>query len=196
MRSRKQSEPEQHYDPNKIVDAPEFHGLAKAMGTLTSSSWDHSERSFGERKADFLFAYPPHNPTRFSGGELEKRADGIYGPAEAATLLKRFLSEDWRPGSLFELLARHGLRLVDGKTPIPRDFEPAEFLATARRRNHRLRVLHGGVDIEAKDMDAEKVAWLERQERIRAAEQVREARKRMRDEHAQLRSKDVERDRE
>jgi hypothetical protein len=183
-----------HYDPGKIVDAPEFHELAKAMGTLTASAWDHSQRSFDERRDDFLFAYPPDSPTRFAGAELEFCRDGTYRPAAEGSLLTRFGRRDWRPGSLDELLARYGLKLVDCPPLVSRKFEPAEFLPTARRRNHSLRVLHGGVDIEAKDMDAEKVAWLERQERIRAAEQVRTARKRMLDEHAQLSSRKVDSD--
>jgi uncharacterized membrane protein YdbT with pleckstrin-like domain len=45
-----------------------------------------------------------------------------------------------------------------------------------------LRVLHGGVDIEPADMDAAKADFLDRQVAARAAQDVREALKRMNDE--------------
>ena len=63
-----------------------------------------------------------------------------------------------------------------------REFEPSAFRETAKRRNRRLRVLHGGVDIEAADMDAAKADFLDRQEAARAAQDVRDAVKRMNDE--------------
>jgi hypothetical protein len=43
-------------------------------------------------------------------------------------------------------------------------------------------VLHGGVDIEAANMDATKVAYLERQEKQQAAQEVRTALRRLREE--------------
>jgi hypothetical protein len=178
----------QYYKPSNIVDAPEFYDLADALGILSSSTWDHTKRSFEERKNDFVLTFPPTDPTRFCGTELEQRGDGLYAPASRGLLMKRFLSSDWRPGSLHELLSRYGLKMANGPLPVERRFEPGAFLETTRRRNHHLRVLHGGVDIEAKDMDAAKVAWLERQERIQAAEQVRLARNRMREEHVALES--------
>jgi hypothetical protein len=53
---------------------------------------------------------------------------------------------------------------------------------TTRRRNIRLRLLHGGVDIEPENMDAAKAEYLDREETRRAAQEVREAVKRMKDE--------------
>jgi F420-dependent methylenetetrahydromethanopterin dehydrogenase len=50
---------------------------------------------------------------------------------------------------------------------------------TTKRRNIRLRVLHGGVDIEPENMDAAKAEYLDRQESKQAAQDVRDALKRM-----------------
>jgi F420-dependent methylenetetrahydromethanopterin dehydrogenase len=56
-------------------------------------------------------------------------------------------------------------------------FEPLRDIA--KRRNVRLRVLHGGVDIEPSNMDAAKAEYLDRQEKQQAARDVRAARERM-----------------
>ena len=53
---------------------------------------------------------------------------------------------------------------------------------TTRRRNIRLRLLHGGVDIEPENMDAAKAEYLDRQEQKQAAKDIKDAVKKMRDE--------------
>src|SRR5689334_1297817 len=129
------------YDVSAIHDAPEHHDLARCLGTLTPGSWDDSIRSFEERRSDFVFAYPPAAPARNMAG-----ANG--GPPRksgASPTLNRFLEKSWRAGTLYELLSRFGLR-IDGAPPHASDnFVPGEFREVARRRNLKLRVLHGGV---------------------------------------------------
>jgi hypothetical protein len=168
------------YDIDKIEDAPEYHQYGRTMGTLTWATWDHGVRPVEERIKDFIAAYPPLDPTRFSpGGGLVRQSDGTYAPGSTATRMQRFLAGDWRPGSLHELLSRYGLKLAGGPPPQERDFRPGAFRETARKRNHRLRVLHGGVDIEPADMDAAKAEFLDLQERKRAAQETRDAIRRM-----------------
>ncbi len=58
----------QYYDPARIVDAPEHHSRARAMGTLTWGTWEHDVRPVEERIKDFCAAYPPGDPVRFSQG--------------------------------------------------------------------------------------------------------------------------------
>jgi F420-dependent methylenetetrahydromethanopterin dehydrogenase len=55
----------------------------------------------------------------------------------------------------------------------------------AKRRNVRLRVLHGSVDVEPSNMDAAKAEYLDRQEKKQAAIDVRAARARMQEELAE-----------
>src|SRR5580704_17100210 len=42
------------YAADEIEDAPEFHDLARAMGTMTRGTWDSESRSADERIQDFL----------------------------------------------------------------------------------------------------------------------------------------------
>lgn len=175
-----------YYDPARVVDAPEHHGLARAMGALTWSNWDHSERSQEERVRDFVAAFPVDDPTRYLGRVLFQAQEGAgYGPAPRELLLERFLRSDWSQGSLHELLARFGLKMPDGPAPSAQFFVPDPLRKTAQKRNHKLRVLHGGVDIEAENMDSAKLELLDRQEKQRAAQDIRAARVRMADELAQ-----------
>jgi hypothetical protein len=170
----------EYYDPKDLQDAPEYFEYARAMGTLTWGSWDHGIRSQEERVKDFMAAYPPADPTRFApGGSLVRQADGTYAPGSPATRMQRFLSMDWRPGSLHELLSRYGLKTPSAPPHDARLFTAGAFRETAKKRNHRLRMLHGGVDIEPADMDAAKAEFLDLQERKRAAEETREAIRRM-----------------
>lgn len=165
-----------YYDSEDLRDAPEHHEHARAMGTLTWGTWDHSVRPFEQRRQDFTAAFPPTDPVRFSpGGSLVRQQDGTFAPGSPASRLQRFLANDWLPGSIHELLSRYGLRLASGPDYRERSFVAGAFRETARKRNHRLRVLHGGVDIEAMDMDAAKAEFLDLQEKKKAAEQVREA---------------------
>ncbi len=161
-----------HYDPALIMDAEEFHELGRAMGALTWSTWDHQVRSFQVRREDFVASYPPDDPCRFSGATT---------PSAHAQRLERFRVGDWRPGSLYELLSRYGLCYEGAPSKPTSRFEPAGPLReVARRRNRKLRLLHGTVDLEAKDMTAAKAERLEKEERKQAAEEIRAARKRMR----------------
>lgn len=171
------------YDPQDLLDAEEHHALSRGLGILTWGTWDHDKRPVEQRIADFIAAFPPDDPTRHLNPGLEHRPDRTYAPATRAALEARFEACDWRPGSLDELLARYGLKRRNGPPMIERPFVPDALRATAQRRNHKLRVLHGGVDIEPADMDAAKVAFLETQEKVRAAEEIRAARRRMRAEN-------------
>jgi len=170
------------YDPTALEDAPEFHPTAAALGTLTWGTWDRGVRPATERIADFIAAYPPEDPVRHVTGSLVRAADGSRAQSSAEVRLDRFLATDWRHGSVYELASRFGLRLRGGPERRERGFEPPDMKDTARRRNLRLRVLHGGVDVEPADMDAAKASALDTAEKRRAAEQVREARKRMNEE--------------
>ncbi len=80
------------------------------------------------------------------------------------------------------------LRLADGPEPSlwrpsSDGVEQAHRRDLARRRNHKLRVLHGQADIEAVDMDSAKAEYIEREEKRRAAREIREA---LREMHAEL----------
>jgi hypothetical protein len=168
------------YDVETLVDAPEHHAYSRALGILTWSTWDHGVRPADQRIADFVTTFPPHDPVRYSaGGSLTRQSDGTMAPGTTESRLERFRAGDWRAGSLHELLARYGLRASDGPAFQERPFVPGSMRDTARRRNVKLRVLHGGVDIEPADMDAAKASLLELQEKKKAAEEVREALKRM-----------------
>lgn len=167
------------YDPGGIEDAPEFSGMSRAMGTMSWGTWDTDARPFEERIRDFVFAYPPEAPTKRVGGRLVTQPDGSFAPGDDARRMERFLSNGWQPGSLHELLSRFGLRMK--KRPplvvVSTSLEPVRDVA--KRRNVRLRVLHGGVDVEPTNMDAAKAEYLDRQEKQQAARDVRAARSRM-----------------
>ena len=168
--------PTRYYDPAKIVDAPEHYAYSNAMGILARGTWDHSVRPIEQRFHDFVSTFPPEDPVQFSaGGSLHRGADGALEPGTQETRLQRFLARDWRMGSLHELLARYGLRLSDGPAPRERPFQPESMHEAGRRRNKRLRTLHGRVDIEASDMNAAKAEFLEQQDRKKAAQEIKDA---------------------
>src|ERR1700687_333778 len=170
-----------YYEPSALGDAPEHHEYSRAMGTLTWGTWYHGVRPVEERIRDFVIAFPPEDPVRFSsGGSLLRQQDGSYAPGSKESRLERFVAQDSRPGSLHELLPRYGLKAADAPAYRDRTFVAESMRDTARRRNIKLRVLHGGVDIEAADMDAAKAEFLDLQEKKKAAEQVRQAVKQMR----------------
>jgi hypothetical protein len=150
------------------------------MGLLTWGTWDASVRSVEERVRDFVSACPPTDPSRFQGAMLRKTAEGDFGPVGPEQRRRRFDKNDGSFGSLPEALARYGLKLAEGPVYVPRSVEVPPFREIARYRNQRLRRLHGSVDIEPEDMDDAKAAELERLEKKRAAEEIREARERMR----------------
>jgi hypothetical protein len=181
MAKRNPNAPPKHYDPGTLVDAPEHHAYSRAVGLLTWGVWDHAVRPAEERIQDFQIAYPPRNPiSRLGGGELRRLPDGTYSLGTSALRLERFLRRDWRAGSFDELLSRYGLKSVDAPPFHERPFVPAPMRQTAQRRNMKLRVLHGGVDIEPSNMDAAKADYLDRQEKRQAAIDVREALQQMR----------------
>jgi hypothetical protein len=165
-----------------ILDAPEHHEYARAMGLLTWSTWDAEARPFEERLKDFLHAHPPASPDHFQGSMLAGGPDGEYGPALEGARLARFGHQDNSFGTLAEALARYGLKLQSGQEYRAQRIEVRPFRETAQDRNQRLRVLYGGVDIEADNMDAAKAAEIERLEKKRAAEQIRAVREQMRNE--------------
>jgi hypothetical protein len=174
-----------HYDQSAIVDAPEHHEYSRAMGILTWSTWDHGVRPFAQRVAEFVSTYPPTNPVKcVPGGSLlpTDKGSSFAPPGTTQSRLDRFLATDWRPGSIYELLSRYGLKIAAATAVQSRPFEPGTIRDTTRKRNIRLRVLHGGVDIEPENMDAAKAEYLDRQESKRAAQDVRDALKRMKDE--------------
>jgi len=171
---------EKCYSPDDIIDAPEHHEYARAMGLLTWGTWDTEVRSFEDRLKDFMQASPSEEPARFQGSMLMKISEGEYGPAGQAERVARIKRTDNSYGALTEVLARYGLKLRNGAQYAPRHVEVAAFRDVTRVRNQRLRVLHGRVDIEADNMDEAKAAELDRREKKHAAEQIREARERMR----------------
>src|SRR6266536_5928909 len=77
------------YSMENIIDAPEHHEYARAMGLLTWGTWAAEKRPFSERLEDFLRAYPPGAPTRFQGSILSKTSAGEYGPAPEELRLVR-----------------------------------------------------------------------------------------------------------
>lgn len=171
--------PPRYYEPDAIEDAPEFHTLARALGTMTRGTWEPDERSPEERIQDFLFAYPPHRPVGWSGGRLRKQPDGSFAPGDADSRLSRFMAKSWAHGSLHELLSRFGLRMKNRPDVQNHLVLLDPVRDVAKRRNVRLRVLHGGVDVEPVNMDAAKAEYLDHQEKQQAARDVRAARARM-----------------
>jgi hypothetical protein len=166
-----------------IVDAPEHHAYARAMGLLTWSTWDTDLRPVSERIKDFLQAYPIQVPTRFQGTMLSRSPDGDYIPASSDERRRRLFGPQNSFGSLGEVLARYGLKLLSGPPYSAPRVEIRAFREVAQLRNQRLRDLYGRVDVEADNMDDAKAAELEKLERVRAAEQIREARRRMHEDH-------------
>lgn len=164
-----------------IIDGPEHHEYARAMGLLTLGTWDTEARPFENRLKDFLQAYPPDAPAGFQGSMLTRTPAGEYGPASQEQRLARILTTDSSFGTLAEILARYGLKLRSGPQYILRSVQVRPFREIARLRNERLRTLHGRVEIESDNMDEAKAVEIERLEKMRAADQIREARRRMRD---------------
>ena len=125
----------QHYDPSAIVDAPEYYEYARAMGVLTWGTWDHDVRPVGQRIADFTSTNPPDDSTRLTpSGSLIASPDPLrFTPGTHESRLQRFLSADWRPGSIHELLSRHGLKLPNAPERQARPFEPGSVRDTTRR---------------------------------------------------------------
>ena len=172
-----------HYDARELIDAPEHYKYAKAFGVLTGGTWDHRVRSFEDRAREFVQSFPPEDAVRNSPGRsISRRAGASFAPGSPSSRLKRFGADDRRPGSLHELLARYGLKVKDHPAPLTDAFEPEPPNEAARRRNIRLRLLHGGVDVEPSDMDAAKATYLDRQETKKAASEVRAAVERMHEE--------------
>ena len=179
MKASKNGFPPDFFSVDEIVDAPEHHEYARAMGLLTWGTWDTEVRPFRERLTDLLHGYPPTEPLKFQAATLERTSDGEYGPAGHDARLARLRTCDKSFGTLVEVLARYGLKLRSGPAYVSRPVEVLPFREVARLRNQRLRVLHGRVDIEAENMDEAKVVELERLEKIRAAEQTRKASQQM-----------------
>jgi hypothetical protein len=170
------------YDPDEIIDAPEYHGLSKALGILTWDIWDHDERPVAERKRDFVTACPPRDPMAFSLGGMVRKTEHEWAPRMRERELERFLARDGLSNGIDLALSRYGLKLK-GAPPLELRTTPVrDSLQAARERNHGLRVLHGSVDVEPKDMDSAKVAFVEQQEKRRAAEQIRAARRALKEE--------------
>ena len=165
-----------HYDAGDLIDAPEHYAYAKAFGVLTFGPWDHRVRSFEDRAREFVSSFPPENPVRNSpGGSLVRRAADSFAPGSQSSRLNRFGADDSRPGSFHELLARYGLKTKNHPASPTSAFEPEPSKEAAKRRNIKLQMLHGGVDVEPSDMDVAKAAYLDRQESKKAAREVRAA---------------------
>jgi len=171
------------YRAGDIIDAPEHHEYARAMGLLTWGTWDEGERPFEDRRSDFLQAHPPKAPAKFQGSMVVKGTEGEYGPATSEDRLMRLQASDNSFGTLGEALARYGLKHQSGPEYTPKTVTVSPFREITRLRNQRLRALHGKADVEAENMDEAKVAEIERLERKHAADQIRDARRRMLDDH-------------
>jgi hypothetical protein len=182
-RARQQKRGVPLYDVAGVEDAPEHYEYSRAMGLLTWGTWQVGPRPFEERLKDFLQAFPPESPICFQGSVLVRNAQGEYTPGMPGDRLARFQSGESQFGAVAEALARYGLRLRNAAAYVPRSLAIGSFRDVARLRNVRLRRLHGSVDVEAENMDAAKTAELERLEKKQAAEQIREARERMRRDH-------------
>ncbi len=167
------------FEPADIIDAPEFHDEARAMGILTTGTWDDDRRSFEDRRADFLFAYPPTEPARNLGGRLQRQDDRSFAPGDERARLDRFMSQTWGLGTIHEVLSRFGLKMKNAPPYEGHLVRLDPLRDVAKRRNVRLRVLHGGVDVEPVNMDAAKAEFLDRQEKEQAARDIRLARQRM-----------------
>jgi hypothetical protein len=150
------------------------------MGLLTWGTWDTEVRPFKERLRDFISAHPLAEPQKFQGSVLRRTPEDEFGPGELADRHRRFETAGNAFGTFREILARYGLKLHDGPGYAPAALVVLPFREVARFRNQRLRRLHGAVDVEAENMDAAKASELERLEKKRAAEQIREAREEMR----------------
>ena len=174
-----------YYDPGAIVDDPTQHAYSRSLGLLTWSTWDRDVRPFEQRLREFLSAFPPGDPVKYVGnGGLDRRTDGSFTPVNRQAQLERFTATDGRSGCLSELLARYGLKIAGAPPWERRSFAPPPFRETAQRRNIKLRVLHGAVDVEPHNMDAAKAEYVDREEKKRAASDVRDALRRMREELA------------
>ena len=167
------------YQLSDVVDAPEHYEYARAMGLLTWGTWDAEARPVEDRLKDFAQAYPAESPNCFQGSMLAARSDGEYGPAAEGARSDRLARRDGSFGTLPEILARYGLKLRSDSEYRPQAVDVRPFRETAQIRNQRLRMLHGGVDVEAENMDAAKAAEIDRLEKKHAAEQIRAARDQM-----------------
>jgi hypothetical protein len=167
-----------------IEDAPEHYEYCRAMGLLTWGTWQLGPRPFEERLRDFLQAYPPESPARYQGSVLVRNAQGEYTPGTPDDRAARFSGDGNRFGAVAETLARYGLRLRTAPPYAPNVTAIGSFREVTRLRNQRLRQLHGTVDVEAENMDEAKAAELERLEKKQAADEIRRARERMRQEGA------------
>ena len=177
------SSPEKHYGTGEIVDAPEYYQYSQAFGILTWGSWDHRVRPFEDRVLEFMRSFPPEDPVRNSpGGRLLSDVKGSSITGSRSSRLARFGAVDWRAGSFYELLARYGLKAIGSPMRPPGTFEPGSPREAAKRRNIKLRMLHGGVDVEPSNMDTAKAAYLDKEESKKAAGEVRAAVKRMQEE--------------
>ena len=175
------SSTERHYDPDEIVDAPEYYQYSQAFGILTRGPWDQRVRPFEDRVREFMRSFPPEDPVRNSpGGGLPRDVKGSFvSGSSGSSRLVRFGAGDWKTGSFYELLARYGLRARRSPMRPPDTFEPGSPREAAKRRNTKLRMLHGGVDVEPSNMDSAKAAYLDKEASKKAAEEIRAAVKRM-----------------
>ena len=159
---------------------PSITSMPRRLVVLTFGPWDHHVRSFEDRTCEFVRSFPPENPVRNSPeGGIVHRKGGSLAPGSRSSRLERFDADDWRPGSFYELLARYGLKVKNQPPPPTHAFEPESSKDAAKRRNIRLRLLHGGVDVEPSNMDSAKAAYLDKQESKKAASEVRAAVKKM-----------------
>ena len=100
------SSTEKHYDPDEIVDAPEYYPYSQAFGILTWGSWNHRVRSFQDRVREFMRSFPPEDPVRNSpGGSLLRDVKGRFVSGAGSSRLAGFGAGDWKTGSFYELLA-------------------------------------------------------------------------------------------
>ena len=169
------------YSVEAIVDAPEHYEYARAMGLLTWGTWNHEPCPFDERLKRFTMAYPVDDPVHFQGSLLGRSTSGHFGPVPTESRLSRFQADDNNFGGLAEILARYGLRILNRPLYTPIQVTERKLRELTIIRNQKLRQLHGSVDIEPLQMSEAKAAELDKLEKQKAAEEIRQARERMRE---------------
>jgi hypothetical protein len=142
------------YNRADLVDDVEASGrLSSALGILSWSTWDMAPRPLEERVKDFVMAYPPSRPLRYSLGGMKRASHREWVERDGGAELNAFVPEAGCPGTIDRLLSRYGLKRKGIVAPdVPKATAKPQALAT-RERNNVLRMLSGEVDAEAAESE-------------------------------------------